>query len=118
MTDQNLYACQDCDFQTDDWGAMHDIQDIAERVSPDEVVPPGQCPQCGALMASSKPDLIMKNKFNTMFDIAFSIDHNCEDPHDVPDEILIAALSDRLDHLRANPQEAAGAFGVCDTYEN
>lgn len=53
---------------------------------------------------------------NTMFDVAFTVEHTGE-PEDVPREILLDALQRRVDYLRANPQEAAEAFGVCDSYE-
>jgi hypothetical protein len=51
-----------------------------------------------------------------MFDVAFTVEHTGE-PEDVPREILLDALQRRVDYLRANPQEAAEAFGVCDSYE-
>lgn len=56
-------------------------------------------------------------KYNTLFDIAFSYEHDYEDPHDVPPEQLIKALEERVRYLKDNPVEAEGAFGVNDTYE-
>lgn len=60
----------------------------------------------------------MKARYNTMFDVAFSLDHSYDDPYDIPVDVLIAALEQRLFFLRANPEEAKDAFGVCDTYAN
>ena len=53
---------------------------------------------------------------NTMFDVCFTVEHTGE-PEDVPHETLLDALQRRVDYLRANPQEAAEAFGICDSYE-
>lgn len=60
----------------------------------------------------------MKHKYNTMFDVVFSIDHDCHSPIDVPLEVLLDALQARVNYLRANPEDAGDAFGVCDTYEH
>lgn len=56
-------------------------------------------------------------KYNTMFDVAFSIDHDYADPNNIPLRDLIEALEKRLNYLKKNPQEAVDAFGVCDTYD-
>ena len=49
-------ACSDCGWQgkaTD----THIIEDFQERVSPGEIVPAGECPECGALAhLSSTPE--------------------------------------------------------------
>jgi len=55
--------------------------------------------------------------YNTAFDIGFSLVHGYEDPHDVPKSELIAALEDRIQQLKDEPDEAAEAFGVLDTYD-
>lgn len=55
-------------------------------------------------------------KFNTMFDVAFAVEHDCEDPENVPVADLIAALQQRVNYLRTHPSDAVDAFGVCDTY--
>jgi len=55
--------------------------------------------------------------FNTAFDISFSLVHGFDDPFDVPVAEKIAALEDRLQYLKEHPEEAAEAFGVCDTYD-
>jgi hypothetical protein len=51
-----------------------------------------------------------------MFDVCFTVEHTGK-PEDVPHETLLDALQRRVDYLRANPQEAAEAFGICDSYE-
>ena len=57
-------------------------------------------------------------KFNTMFDVAFSIDHDCDDPFDIPVAYLIEAMLRRARELQSLPaDEALEAFGACDTYE-
>lgn len=57
-------------------------------------------------------------KYNTMFDVAFSVEHDCDDPHDVPAAVLLQALRHRVNYLRRHPEDAMDAFGPCDTYEN
>ncbi len=55
-------------------------------------------------------------RYNTMFDVAFEVNHDCE-PGDVPIEVIIDALQQRVTYLKQNPDDAAEAFGVCDTYD-
>ena len=43
------FYCQDCDFETSDIEFLEPIDDITERVEPGEVMPAGECPECGAL---------------------------------------------------------------------
>jgi hypothetical protein len=45
---ENLAECQDCG---EAWHIDHvkEAQDLAQRVSPGEIVPAGECPSCGAL---------------------------------------------------------------------
>mgnify|MGYP001158865299 CR=1 FL=1 len=59
----------------------------------------------------------LKYKYSTMFDFAFSIEHNHDDPCDIPRYKLIEAAKERLNNmtLSANHIEE---FGECDTYEN
>jgi hypothetical protein len=57
-------------------------------------------------------------KYNTMFDVAFSVEHDEEIPEDVSAALLLDAAQKRIDFLRNHPGEAAEAFGVCDTYSN
>lgn len=59
-------------------------------------------------------------RFNSMIDVAFSVEHEYETTEDlfVNDmNLVLNALEQRLRYLRDNPLEAAEAFGVCDTYE-
>ena len=54
-------------------------------------------------------------KYSTMLDVAFAIEHDFEDPLDIPLEDLIAALEQRIASIRRGNE--GEAFGVCDTYE-
>ncbi len=56
-------------------------------------------------------------KYNTMFDVAFTVTHSYKDPSNVPVPMLIDALEERVKFLRNFPEDAAEAFGICDTYE-
>lgn len=59
-------------------------------------------------------------RFNSMIDVAFSVEHDYETTEDlfVNDmNLVLDAMEQRLRYLRDNPMEAAEAFGVCDTYE-
>lgn len=55
-------------------------------------------------------------QFNTMCDVGFTIEHNYDDPHDIPVEDLIDALRKRIEWLEQNPGDAMEAFGFNDTY--
>ena len=64
----------------------------------------------------------MANKYNTMLDLAFSVEHNFADPEKMLEckagiDMLLIALQKRLDYLKANRHEAGEAFGVLDSYE-
>lgn len=58
---------------------------------------------------------------NTMLDVAFTVIHELAEAEDLLGpanvHLVLNALQKRIDYLRENPQEAADAFGVCDTYE-
>lgn len=41
-------ACDNCDWEGDD-DDLAQIDDIFERVEPGEIMPAGQCPNCGSL---------------------------------------------------------------------
>lgn len=56
-------------------------------------------------------------KYSTMFDFAFSIEHNHENPCDIPRWKLIEAAKKRLDNMSQNETHIE-EFGECDTYEN
>lgn len=45
--------CADCNWQGSSWDAEY-IEDIYDRVSPGDVMPWGQCPDCGSLIAFEK----------------------------------------------------------------
>ena len=51
---ENLAECQNCG---EAWHIDHvkEAQDLAQRVSPGEIVPAGECPSCGALCQLWKP---------------------------------------------------------------
>jgi hypothetical protein len=55
-------------------------------------------------------------KLNTLFDVAFTVVHE-GNPADVPAQVLLDALQQRIDFLKAKPDEAAEAFGINDSYE-
>jgi len=54
--------------------------------------------------------------YDTMFDVAFTVEHDFINANDVPADVLIAGLEKRVASLKANPGEAREAFGVLDTY--
>jgi hypothetical protein len=61
-------------------------------------------------------------KYNTMLDLAFSVEHDFDDPYELIENqdnlpLVLAALERRLAELRRLPTEAGEAFGICDTYE-
>jgi hypothetical protein len=57
-------------------------------------------------------------KFNHMFDFAFTVDSEFEDPYEIPRDQLFTAIQKRLDDLKQHPEEAADVFGYCnDSYE-
>ena len=65
-------------------------------------------------------EIIMSNltfKYSTMFDFAFSIEHNHENPCDIPRSKLIDAAKKRLDSMSYSADHIE-EFGECDTYEN
>lgn len=51
------YICDNCDWTGDDLRydlAM--VPDLNERVHPGEIVPAGECPECGCLAHAARPD--------------------------------------------------------------
>jgi len=50
-------ACQDCDW-TGTESQCKEIDDFHERVSAGEIMPYGQCPECGALCHAEAPDYV------------------------------------------------------------
>ena len=55
-------------------------------------------------------------KLNTLFDIGFQVIHEGE-PEDVSSQTLLEAAQARLNYLKDNPEDAAEAFGICDSFE-
>lgn len=63
-----------------------------------------------------------KFKYNTMLDVAFSVEHSFPDAEALLDsaqgrQMVFAALLKRIAFLVEEPNEAAEAFGICDTYD-
>lgn len=74
-----------------------------------------------ALVILKTGEVLTMPRFNSMIDVAFSVNHDFDVPEDLFTngmELVLDALEQRLRYLRENPMEAAEAFGVCDTYEN
>ena len=60
----------------------------------------------------------MKTKrYNHMYDIAFSIDTEVEDAYEVPREVLIAGLLERIADI-VGSNESTDCFGHCDSYSH
>jgi polysaccharide pyruvyl transferase WcaK-like protein len=58
-------------------------------------------------------------RYNSMYDIAFSFDHDYENTDDIPPAVLIAAALKRLARLlESSDVEIKEAFGECDTVKN
>ncbi len=61
-------------------------------------------------------------KYSTMIDVAFTIEHDCEDPCRLLDDPVnvrrvIAAMIQRASELlNCDAMEASEAFGIVDTY--
>lgn len=62
-------------------------------------------------------------KFNTMFDIAFEVEHDYDLPEEVHEELIILALEKRLMEIKQRVMDGdreglvGEVFGICDTYE-
>jgi len=55
LNDTPNCRCQSCEHTCHERDATP-ISDIYERVEPGEIMPPGECPKCGALMDLIQPD--------------------------------------------------------------
>lgn len=55
-------------------------------------------------------------KYNTMFDVAFTLIHEQENWEKIPIEDILGALQARINYLRNHIGEAWEALGHCDTY--
>jgi hypothetical protein len=56
-------------------------------------------------------------RYNSMWDVAFTVVTEHEAPHNVPKSVLVAGLRERLIYLEQHPEECAEAFGFSDQYE-
>lgn len=74
---KRILACGNCSFQTTDEDELLPVDDIWERVSPGEVFPHGECPDCGALV------------------------HAVEQPAPIDEELIRRVIA----HLKANGWE-------------
>ena len=45
-----LYRCNNCAFQTDEHEAFSDVENLRERLEPGDIMPSGQCPECGCFV--------------------------------------------------------------------
>ena len=52
-----IYACPECGFSTTDPMALETLVRHDERVSPGEIEPAGQCPECAALIPCPDDDI-------------------------------------------------------------
>jgi len=59
----------------------------------------------------------MRPLYNTMFDVAFSLEHFYEDPDKIPNGHILKALKDRVEMFEKYPSEMECAFGELDTFE-
>ena len=58
-----------------------------------------------------------ESKYTSIFSVAVSVDHSQSDPDNVPVELLIAAMENRIAYLKKNINEADEAFYHEDTEE-
>jgi len=63
-----------------------------------------------------------KYKYNTMLDVAFSVEHSFSNAESLLDsaqgrQMVLAAVLKRIAFLVEEPNEASEAFGICDTYD-
>ncbi len=62
------------------------------------------------------------NKYSTMIDVAFTVEHDCDDPNNLLEDPanvrrVISAMVQRVaDLLKCDAMEASEAFGIVDTY--
>jgi predicted RNA-binding Zn-ribbon protein involved in translation (DUF1610 family) len=60
LLDEKRYRCNNCDFASDQ---LDNIKDIFDRVDPGELMPAGECPECGALVHSDQDFIDAGNLF-------------------------------------------------------
>ena len=51
-----------------------------------------------------------------MLDVCFTVEVEHEKTEDIPVEILLQSLQNRINYLYANRNECGEAFGFCDVY--
>jgi hypothetical protein len=62
------------------------------------------------------------NKYSTMIDVAFTVEHDCDDPSSLLDDpanvrrVIAAMIQRASDLLKCDAMEASEAFGIVDTY--
>ena len=56
-------------------------------------------------------------RYNHMYDIAFALETDQEDPYEVSEQEIARAIIKRVQSLLANSPEILEAIGHCDTYE-
>jgi hypothetical protein len=56
-------------------------------------------------------------RYNSMWDVAFTVVTEHEAPHNIPRSVLVAGLRERLIYLEQHPEECAEAFLFSDQYE-
>lgn len=47
-----IYKCEDCGAEVESGRLIWPITDVSEKVLPGEIMPAGECPECGALVPS------------------------------------------------------------------
>lgn len=101
-------ACQDCEW-TGKAQELEEITDIQERIFPGEIVPAGQCPECGAcahLDETQTPDQIADELCNSFRNVVHLVRLQAEqDTERRIDEITAAEA--RMEQLLA---QALGCF--------
>lgn len=56
-------------------------------------------------------------KYNAMLDIAFTVVTEHEDWQDIPAEVILKGLRNRLEYLEKHPEEIGDAIGFSDQFE-
>lgn len=55
-------------------------------------------------------------KYNALFDVAFTVITEYEDPYDSPAAVLLQGLRKRLEYLEQHPADCGDSFGFSDSY--
>lgn len=62
---EQVYRCQNCDWMTKDINDVSEMVDMHERLSPGDIVPDGECPECGAAVFDNETPLERLHRFAT-----------------------------------------------------